>query len=70
MTDNVTTLLTPFTAMWIVEGLQEGVDEDTVTAAYQVLIDCGLAWTLPGRIGRAAAALIERGICTRPTKRN
>ncbi len=66
---NITTILTPFTALGVVEGLVEGVSEDDYHAAYQLLIDSGQAWELPGRIGRTAAALIERGICTRPTKK-
>lgn len=73
MTDthnNVVRLLTPYTALWIVEGLEEGVSEEDFHAAYQCLINSGQAWVLPGRIGRTAAALIEAGICTRPTKRN
>ena len=37
--------------------------EENFFAAYQHLIDSGMAWTLQGRIGRQAAALIENGDC-------
>lgn len=36
---------------------------DNYIAAYQLLIDTGTAWILPGRIGRNAASMIEEGLC-------
>lgn len=37
--------------------------EENYFAAYQHLIDTGVAWQLQGRIGREAARLISSGHC-------
>ena len=47
-------------AIEIIEG--EGADFDTTVAAWQYLVDSGLAWQLQGFYGRTAAALIKQGI--------
>lgn len=39
---------------------------DNFIAAYQFLIDTGMAWTLQGRIGRTARDMIEAGDCIAP----
>ena len=60
-----------FTACGIIEGFVEipdGVDEEQAhIQAWQYLIDTGACWSLQGFYGRNAQALIEQGICTRPT---
>jgi len=47
-----------------------GVDpsEENFFAAYQMLIDSGLAWRLQGRVGRTAMDLIRAGYCTVPSQ--
>ncbi len=52
-----------FNAVGIAEGFIECEDKDTLTKAWQHLIDTGLAWTLQGWFGRRANDLIEAGIC-------
>ena len=54
--------MNPFTAMMIAEG-SYSADEDEQIAAWQTLIDTGLAWQLQGWFGRTAQALIDDGIC-------
>lgn len=51
-----------YTACGIVEGFVEASDETEVLAAWQHLVDTGLAWQLQGRIGRTAADLIAAGL--------
>jgi len=53
-----------FEATMIAEGVDEA-DEATQIQAWQLLIDTGVVWQLQGFFGRAAAALIEAGICTK-----
>lgn len=42
------------------------MDEERVVEFFQRLINTGMAWTLQGAYGRAAARMIEAGLCTRP----
>lgn len=61
-----------FDAVMIAEGVMPppGTTDDERAAAYlaawQQLINTGVAWTLQGWFGRTAAALIEAGHCTAP----
>lgn len=42
------------------------LDDDSIIEGFQHLINSGLAWQLQGSYGRAAARLIEAGLCHRP----
>lgn len=61
--------LTSYDAVMIAEGNMEPPgdteeEKDTAyTAAWQMLINTGLAWELQGWFGRRATELIEEGIC-------
>lgn len=57
--------MTPMRAIAIVDDLVGSTDGDAIEA-WQCLINSGLAWTLPGRYGRQAAAMIAEGVCYSP----
>ena len=50
-------------AIDIAEGYQDPKDEAEYIAAWQQLIDTGLAWSLQGWFGRTAKYMIEQGYC-------
>ena len=51
-----------YDAVMIANGSQQPDSEEQYFEAFQHLVDTGLAWTLEGSIGRAAAWLIENGL--------
>ncbi len=50
-------------AIDIAEGYRDAKDEAEYIAAWQQLIDTGLAWNLQGWFGRTAKYMIEQGYC-------
>lgn len=54
-----------YTAVSLAEGIVDG-DDDEILAAWQYLVDSGLAWTLQGWFGRQAAAMINSGLLLPP----
>ena len=52
-----------YRAVSLTEGFEEAEDEIELIAAWQHLINTGLAWQLQGRFGRTAQALIDSGVC-------
>lgn len=52
-----------FTAVAIAEGFWAAESQEERVAAWQHLIDTGLAWNLQGWFGRQAQSLIDAGIC-------
>lgn len=55
-----------YRAVALAEGFEEAESEEELLAAWQHLINTGLAWTLQGFFGRTAQALIDQGLCTAP----
>jgi len=50
-----------YRAVGLAEGFEEGTELDRI-AAWQHLVDTGLAWRLQGSFGRAAMRMIEAGV--------
>ena len=61
--------LTNLEATMIAEGAQEPESDEQYIAAWQHLIDTGLAWSLQGFFGRTASTMIQNGLCYYPVKK-
>ena len=55
--------MTNVEAIDIAEGYVNAESEEQYIAAWQQLINTGLAWNLQGWFGRTARQLIEEGVC-------
>lgn len=53
-----------YRAVALAEGFEEGTREEVI-AAWQHLVDTGLAWKLQGWFGRRASELIAEGVIHR-----
>jgi hypothetical protein len=53
-----------YKAVGLAEGFIEADSEEQVLAAWQHLVDTGLAWQLQGSFGRTAQQLIDSGYIT------
>jgi|TARA_R110001583_G_scaffold16196_13_gene65805 hypothetical protein len=60
--------MTNFEAIGIAEGFLEPESKEQVIAAWQHLVDTGLAWSLQGWFGRNAKHMIEEGIINDKSK--
>ena len=54
--------MTIFEATMIAEGVYEPSDKQEWIAAWQLLLDDGIVWSLQGWFGRMARNLIDSGI--------
>jgi hypothetical protein len=61
-------MMTNLEAIDIAEGLQDATSEQEYYAAWQQLINTGLAWSLQGWFGRTAMYLIQEGHCKHPSE--
>ena len=61
--------MTDYDAISIAEGYaHDDCTEAQYKAAWQYLIDTGLAWRLQGWVGRTASRMIEAGLCASPQR--
>lgn len=55
-----------YEAVGICEGFIEEENEERIIAAWQHLVDTGMAWNLQGWFGRQAHSMIDDGILKKP----
>ena len=55
-----------YRAVALAEGFEDGSEEEVI-AAWQFLVDTGLAWQLQGWFGRTAQALIDHRYINAPS---
>ena len=54
-----------FDTVGFIMAYEDGaLDHSAVVEGFQQLIDSGVVWSLQGSYGRAAASLIQQGLCT------
>jgi hypothetical protein len=58
--------MTVYKAALIADGTEDTVSEEEYFAAWQHLVDTGVAWQLQGCIGRTARDLLEAGLIVTP----
>jgi hypothetical protein len=58
--------MTVLKAALIADGTEDPVSEEEYLAAWQHLVDTGVAWQLQGFVGRTARDLLEAGLIATP----
>ena len=58
--------MTVYKAALIADGTEDPVSEEQYLAAWQHLVDTGVAWQLQGFVGRTARNLLEAGLIVTP----